>query len=35
MLRRLALSYNIPGAASIEVDHLVLDINGTLTDRGD
>jgi soluble P-type ATPase len=35
MLRRLALSYNIPGAASIELDHLVLDINGTLTDRGE
>jgi soluble P-type ATPase len=27
--------YEIPGAAALEIEHLLLDINGTLTDRGD
>ena len=27
--------YEIPGAATLEIEHLLLDINGTLTDRGD
>lgn len=26
--------YIVPGAATIEIDHLVLDLNGTLSDRG-
>jgi hypothetical protein len=27
--------FEIPGAAAIELEHLVLDVNGTLTHRGD
>jgi soluble P-type ATPase len=27
-------SYEIPGAESIALDHLLLDVNGTLTDSG-
>lgn len=27
--------YEIPGAGAIEIEHLLLDINGTLTDRGE
>jgi soluble P-type ATPase len=30
----MALVYEIPGAEQIELDHLLLDVNGTLTDRG-
>ncbi len=27
-------TYHVPGAATIEIDHVVLDLNGTLSDRG-
>jgi P-type E1-E2 ATPase len=27
--------FEIPGAAAIELEHLILDVNGTLTHRGD
>jgi len=30
----MPLSVDIPGRASLELEHLVLDVNGTLTDRG-
>lgn len=30
----MTLRYEIPGGALIELDHLALDINGTLSDRG-
>lgn len=26
--------YDVPGAASLEIEHLVLDLNGTVSDRG-
>lgn len=26
--------YDVPGAATLEVEHLVLDLNGTISDRG-
>lgn len=31
----MALSFQIPGGETLEIEHLLLDINGTLTDRGD
>jgi P-type E1-E2 ATPase len=30
----VALSFDIPGSGLLRLDHLVLDVNGTLTDRG-
>ncbi len=30
----MALSFEIPGGDPIEIEHLLLDVNGTLTDRG-
>jgi soluble P-type ATPase len=27
--------YTVPGADTIEIEHVVLDLNGTLSDRGD
>ena len=27
--------YEIPGAETLEIEHLLLDVNGTLTDRGE
>jgi P-type E1-E2 ATPase len=30
----MPLRYEIPGTAAIELEHLVLDVNGTLSDRG-
>jgi P-type E1-E2 ATPase len=30
----MSLLYDIPGTTAIELEHLVLDVNGTLTDRG-
>jgi soluble P-type ATPase len=33
--RPVTLRYEIPGAEPVEVDHLVCDVNGTLTDRGE
>ena len=30
---RRALSFNIPGPGLLRLDYLVLDVNGTLTDR--
>jgi P-type E1-E2 ATPase len=30
----MPLRYEIPGITAIELEHLVLDVNGTLTDRG-
>lgn len=30
----MALSFEIPGSESLEIEHLLLDVNGTLTDRG-
>jgi P-type E1-E2 ATPase len=30
----LALSFDIPGSKPLRLDYLVLDVNGTLTDRG-
>jgi soluble P-type ATPase len=32
--RALPLSIDIPGRAPLELEHLLLDQNGTLTDRG-
>jgi P-type E1-E2 ATPase len=34
-MREVSARYEIPGAAAIELEHLVLDVNGTLTHRGD
>lgn len=31
---RLALSFDIPGSKPLRLDYLVLDVNGTLTNRG-
>lgn len=31
----MSLRYEIPGDGAIEIEHLLLDINGTLTDRGE
>lgn len=31
----MTLRYEIPGSRAIELQHLLLDINGTLTDRGE
>jgi P-type E1-E2 ATPase len=31
----MAIRYEIPGAETIEVEHLICDVNGTLTDRGE
>lgn len=31
----MSARFEIPGAAGIELEHLVLDVNGTLTHRGD
>jgi soluble P-type ATPase len=31
----MSRSYEIPGAPSIEVEFVLLDVNGTLTDRGE
>lgn len=28
-------TYNVPGGPTIEIDHVVLDLNGTLSDRGE
>lgn len=33
-MSRVALSFEIPGSGQLEIDHLLLDVNGTLTDRG-
>jgi soluble P-type ATPase len=30
----MALSFEIPGGETLEIEHLLLDVNGTLTDRG-
>lgn len=30
----MTLTIPIPGATSLELDHVVMDVNGTLTDRG-
>ena len=30
----MALNFDIPGSEPLRLDHLVLDVNGTLTDRG-
>ena len=35
MLREVSARFEIPGATTIELEHLVLDVNGTLTQRGD
>jgi soluble P-type ATPase len=31
----MGLTYEIPGSKPISVEHLLLDVNGTLTDRGE
>jgi soluble P-type ATPase len=31
----MTLRYEIPGSRAIELEHLLLDVNGTLTDRGE
>jgi soluble P-type ATPase len=31
----MALTFEIPGGGTLAIEHLLLDINGTLTDRGD
>lgn len=33
-LTRMTLVISVPGRASIHLDHLLLDVNGTLTNRG-
>jgi len=33
--RAVTLSVSIPGHAGLELEHLLLDVNGTLTDRGE
>lgn len=33
-MHSVTLSVEIPGRAPLELEHLVLDVNGTLTDRG-
>lgn len=30
----MASVYEVPGEGSFEIEHLLLDVNGTLTDRG-
>jgi soluble P-type ATPase len=30
----MALSFEIPGGEALEIEHLLLDVNGTLADRG-
>jgi soluble P-type ATPase len=34
MVARVSLDAEIPGRGTLAVEHLVLDVNGTLTDRG-
>src|ERR671922_1390829 len=34
-LREVSARFEIPGATAIELEHLVLDVNGTLTERGE